>query len=956
MIETPRKRTFGSIHSSSSPNSSSTRQRDQDNPWFRDPSQQDKKEYKARKNEHTSSPRSRPSHHRVRSPPPSGGDRSNQQSHDEKERVPTNGSRPSDENRDSTIRGLKEPGPAKKSTPVPSDDTVEDGEIAEGAPSSNHSPSPSRRSQSVKSDRDRHRDRARESDRERLRDLDRPSIRHRQHDSDRDRPRDRPRERRVDSREREYVRDSHRERERRKDRDRDHGRFAPPPPSYSDHHRRSPDRDRDHPRRRFAQEERSSRHHREDYHRRNSERRSTDSTQLTGDHLRRPSTSHNHSTKQDDNDEDKVDDNDEATGVAEPTPQLTEDEILEQARRKRAEILAKHKQLCQTVNPSDVFTMTTDPSLRVVHNPPTDPPKSSTSSATSNPIPTKANHLPLLLDPTSKVADLNSPAARMRLGSDTPQPTRIGSEQSSDSAAGSPEPVAETNFDLTQDPNNQVSTTTIDDEESVAANHPLDQQTITGVGHQSISAADYNPDDDRRIDNERQNEKHVNGHRLGEQPPPPDTQPGGNLSEREGANGMDVDENGDDDGGDDDDDDDMFAIDSTEKKAKKKKATNGNNPKNPLNPSAPFLPVINRAGTDAEVVDNFDDADGYYRVILGELLDNGRYHVHANLGKGMFASVVRAKDMSSAKDGIQGSGSDVAIKVVRSQESMFKSSQKEAGILKKLQEADPAGKYHIIRLERTFEHRGHLCLVFEAMSMNLREVVKRFGKDVGINLRAVRAYAHQMFLALSLMKKCNIMHADLKPDNILVSETKSVLKVCDLGSASDVTENEITPYLVSRFYRAPEIILGLPYDCSIDIWSIGCTLYELYTGKILFPGRSNNHLLLLIMELKGRFNSKLLKKAKFSNVHFDDENGNFLSVEKNRITGTDIVKSINIPNKPTQGLQSRLMPNHVTKKMQDADVKLLSAFVDLLEKILTLEPSRRISPKEALNHPFIRGI
>jgi len=116
-----------------------------------------------------------------------------------------------------------------------------------------------------------------------------------------------------------------------------------------------------------------------------------------------------------------------------------------------------------------------------------------------------------------------------------------------------------------------------------------------------------------------------------------------------------------------------------------------------------------------------------------------------------------------------------------------------------------------------------------------------------------------------------------------------MLKICDLGTAIDrldaaTAHNEITPYLVSRFYRAPEIMLGMPYDYAIDMWSIGCTLYELYTGKILFTGDSNNQMLKSIMEIRGRIAPKSYRRGELAAMHFD-EKGNFISVERDKVLG-----------------------------------------------------------------------
>ncbi|XP_036414703.1 pre-mRNA processing factor 4Bb isoform X2 [Colossoma macropomum] len=339
--------------------------------------------------------------------------------------------------------------------------------------------------------------------------------------------------------------------------------------------------------------------------------------------------------------------------------------------------------------------------------------------------------------------------------------------------------------------------------------------------------------------------------------------------------------------------------------------------------------------------DNWTDSEGYYRVNIGEMLDK-RYDVYGYTGQGVFSNVVRARDTARA-------GQEVAVKIIRNNELMQKTGLKELEFLKKLNDADPDDKFHCLRLFRHFYHKQHLCLVFEPLSMNLREVLKKYGKDVGLHIKAVRSYSQQLFLALKLLKRCNILHADIKPDNILVNESKTILKLCDFGSASHVADNDITPYLVSRFYRAPEIIIGKPYDYGIDMWSVGCTLYELYTGKILFPGSSNNHMIKLSMDLKGKMPNKMIRKGLFKDQHFD-QNLNFLYIEVDKVTEREKVTVMSTIN-PTKDLLADLIGG---QRLPEEQRKKVMQLKDLLDGTLMLDPAKRISINQALQHPFIQ--
>lgn len=341
------------------------------------------------------------------------------------------------------------------------------------------------------------------------------------------------------------------------------------------------------------------------------------------------------------------------------------------------------------------------------------------------------------------------------------------------------------------------------------------------------------------------------------------------------------------------------------------------------------------------LTDNNDDAEGYYRVRTHEELDR-RYRVYGYIGQGVFSNVVRARDTMKANQ-------EVAIKIIRNNEMMHKSGLVELDVLRKLNAADPDDKFHCVRLFTNFFHKSHLCLVFESLSMNLRELLRKYGKDVGLHVKAVRSYTQQMLLSLKLMKRCGILHSDIKPDNMLVSESKLVLKLCDFGSASFMPDPDITPYLVSRFYRAPEIIMGCKYDYAIDLWSVACTVYEMYTGKIMFPGKSNNDMLKLMMETKGKIPNRLVKKGMFREQHFDSS-FNFLFMEVDKVTEKEkITVMSNVAQ--TRDLLSSLRGNQ--KLTDEKQMKKVVQLKDFLEKCLMLDPAKRLSINQALTHPFI---
>ncbi|KAF9119196.1 hypothetical protein BGW39_000489, partial [Mortierella sp. 14UC] len=254
----------------------------------------------------------------------------------------------------------------------------------------------------------------------------------------------------------------------------------------------------------------------------------------------------------------------------------------------------------------------------------------------------------------------------------------------------------------------------------------------------------------------------------------------------------------------------------------------------------------------------FDDERGDYLIVNHDHISY-RYEVLDMLGKGSFGQVAKCYDHKT--------GEYVAIKIIRNKKRFHCQAVVEVKILNSLNKWDPEDKHNLIRMTDNFYFRNHLCIASELLSINLYDFIKS-NSFQGFSLGLIKRFCTQLLQTLDLLNKHNVVHCDLKPENILLKHpTKSSIKVIDFGSSC--LENEkVYTYIQSRFYRSPEVILGMSYNMAIDMWSLGCILAELYTGCPLFPGENEQEQLTCIMEIQGVPDRYLVEKSSRKKVFF----------------------------------------------------------------------------------------
>ncbi|XP_028835690.1 dual specificity tyrosine-phosphorylation-regulated kinase 1B isoform X3 [Denticeps clupeoides] len=350
--------------------------------------------------------------------------------------------------------------------------------------------------------------------------------------------------------------------------------------------------------------------------------------------------------------------------------------------------------------------------------------------------------------------------------------------------------------------------------------------------------------------------------------------------------------------------------------------------------------------------DGYDDDNYDYIVKNGEKwLD--RYEIDSLIGKGSFGQVVKAYDHHEQEW--------VAIKIIKNKKAFLNQAQIELRLLELMNKHDTEMKYYIVHLKRHFMFRNHLCLVFELLSYNLYDLLRNTNFR-GVSLNLTRKFAQQLCTALLFLAtpELSIIHCDLKPENILLCNPKrSAIKIVDFGSSCQLGQR-IYQYIQSRFYRSPEVLLGMPYDLAIDMWSLGCILVEMHTGEPLFSGSNEVDQMNKIVEVLGVPPNHMLDQAPKARKYFDKLSDGLWTVKKNKDIKKVLYPSASEYKPPATrrlheilGVETGGPGGRRAGEQGHAPCDYLK-FKDLILRMLDYDPKTRITPFYALQHNFFK--
>jgi dual-specificity kinase len=388
----------------------------------------------------------------------------------------------------------------------------------------------------------------------------------------------------------------------------------------------------------------------------------------------------------------------------------------------------------------------------------------------------------------------------------------------------------------------------------------------------------------------------------------------------------------------------------------------------------PPNPVIKAKDVFVQVVadkpyakEKVDDEDGHY-IVVPEADLTDRYQILKLLGQGTFGKVVEAWDRKK--------GNKCAIKVIRSVPKYRDASRIELRVLSTLASNDKHNINRCIHLRDCFDFRNHICIVTDLYGQSVFDFLKSNG-FVPFPSSHIQKFAKQLFTSVAFLHDLNLIHTDLKPENILLvqnayqtftynrtvpSSSTTVnrtarhrkvlldpeIRLIDFGSATFNDEYH-SSVVSTRHYRAPEIILNLGWSYPCDIWSIGCILVEFFTGDALFQTHDNlEHLAMMEAVCGGKIDRDIVRAV------YKQDRG---SSRNSANSAARYFKSykLDYPNAETNKASKKYVK--AMKKLHETipgHTDFNKQFLDLLRRIFVYDPKKRITAKDALQHPWFK--